>query len=71
MKAIMVGVDGSGSSEVALRYAVEIAGIADARVVGVACAVEDFDGETALDERSVEEIEGLEHIPTAAVEWFR
>ncbi|MEA3403454.1 MAG: universal stress protein [Armatimonadota bacterium] len=71
MKAIMVGVDGSPKSEVAVRYAVELAGIAGADVVGVACAVEDFDGEVEFDEHTVEEIEGLEHIPTAAVAWFR
>lgn len=71
MKAILVGVDGSEQSEVAVRYAVELAALADAGVMGVATVVENFDGETEPDERSVEETEGLEHMPTAAVSWFR
>ena len=48
MKAIMVGVDGSPQSEVAVRHAVEIAQLADASVVGIASVFGDFDGEAAV-----------------------
>ncbi|MFW5866869.1 MAG: universal stress protein [Armatimonadota bacterium] len=71
MKAIMVGVDGSPHAEVAVRHAVEIAQLADAEVVAVASVFGDFDGETEADERAVEEVEGLEHLPAAAVGWFQ
>ncbi len=71
MKAIMVGVDGSPNSEVAVRYAIEIAAAADAGVVGMASIAEDFDGEAELEEHAIEEIEGIEHLPTAATNWFR
>lgn len=71
MKAIMVGVDGSPQSRVALQHAIEIAQLADAGVVGVASVFGDFDGEAEADEHDVQEREGLEHLPTAAINWFR
>ncbi len=71
MKVIMVGVDGSPYSEVALQYAVEIAGLAGAGVVGLAGVAGDFNGEQPVAEHDVAEIEGLESLPTSVVEWFR
>ncbi len=71
MKAIMVGVDGSSYSEVALQYAVEIAVIAGAEVVGLAAVAGDFDGEAPLDTHSVEELEAIESIPETVREWFQ
>ncbi len=71
MKTIIVGVDGSAYSEVALQHAVEIADLAQAEVVGLAGVAEDVNGEEPLSEHSVEEIEGLEALPTTVVEWFR
>jgi len=71
MKAIMVGVDGSAYSEVAVRYAAEIAELAGAGVVGLAGVAGDFNGEEPLAEQDAAEIEGLESLPTAVVEWFR
>ncbi|MBD3292709.1 MAG: hypothetical protein GF393_07265 [Armatimonadia bacterium] len=71
MKAIMVGVDGSPEAEVAVQHAIEIAQLADAGVVAVASVFGDFDGEAEADEQDVNEMEGLEHLPTAAVSWFQ
>ncbi len=71
MKAIMVGVDGSPQSKVAVQHAVEIAQLSDAAVVGIASVFGDFDGEAEADEHDVEEIEGLEHLPGAAIGWFK
>ncbi len=71
MRAIMVGVDGSQHSEVALRYAMEIADLAGAEVIGLASVAGDFDGEAPLDEHAVEELEALAALPEAVVGWFR
>lgn len=71
MKAIMVGVDGSPEAEVAVQYAIELAQLADAGVVGIASVFGDFDGEAEADEHDVREIEGLEHLPAAAIGWFQ
>jgi nucleotide-binding universal stress UspA family protein len=71
MKAIMVGVDGSPEAEVAVQHAIEIAQLADASVMGIASVYEDFDGEAEADEHDVQEVEGLEHLPTAAISWFQ
>lgn len=62
MKAIMVGVDGSPHSDVAVRYAVELADLIEARVIGVAAVAENYDGEIARDEQPVNRLEGLEYI---------
>ncbi len=71
MKAIMVGVDGSSHSDVAVRYAIEIADLFGAKVIGVAAVAEDFDGERASDEQPRERLEGLEYIANAGMGWFR
>ncbi len=71
MKAIMVGVDGSPEAEVAVQHAIELAQLADAGVTAVAAVFGDFDGEAENDEHSVEDREGLEHLPATAVGWFR
>ncbi|MFW5868950.1 MAG: universal stress protein [Armatimonadota bacterium] len=71
MKAIMVGVDGSPQSKVAVQHAVEIAQLLDASVLGIASVFGDFDGEAEADEHDVEEMEGFEHLPAAAVGWFQ
>ncbi|MGI5820218.1 MAG: universal stress protein [Armatimonadota bacterium] len=71
MKAIMVGVDGSPQAEVAVQHAIEIAELADAGVVAVASVFGDFDGEAEAYGHDVQTREGLEHLPTAAVNWFR
>ncbi len=71
MRAIMVRVDGSQHSKVALRYAVEIADLAGAEVVGLASVAGDFDGEAPADEHAVEELAALEALPQAVVGWFR
>lgn len=70
MRAIMVGVDGSPHSEVALRYAVAIAELAGAGVTGMAAVAGDYQGEAPPEEHPVEELEGLEHLPTTVIEWF-
>ena len=71
MNAIMVGVDGSPEAEVAVQHAIEIAQLAGAGVVGIASVYGDFDGEAEADEHDVGEVEGLESLPTAAINWFR
>lgn len=70
MRAIMVGVDGSPHSEVALRHAVEIADLVGAGVTGLAAVAGDYQGEAAAEEHPVEELQGLEHLPTTVIEWF-
>lgn len=69
MKAIMVGVDGSPHSDVAVRYAIELADLAGAGVVGVAAVAEGFKGEVPEDERGVARLEGLEYIAKAGITW--
>lgn len=70
MKAIMVGVDGSPHSEVALKYAIAIAELAGAGVTGLAAVTGDYEGEPPPEERVVREVEGLEHLPPVVIEWF-
>ncbi|NLO07215.1 MAG: universal stress protein [candidate division WS1 bacterium] len=70
MKAIMVGVDGSAYSDVAVQYAIEIADLAQAGVVGAAAVYGDFEGELERDEHTVEEMQGREQMPRTASGWF-
>ncbi|MGD9496084.1 MAG: universal stress protein [Armatimonadota bacterium] len=71
MKAIMVGVDGSAHSEVAVRYAVEIADLAGATVVGLASVAADYQGEVPAEEHRAEEREALKALPRTVIEWFQ
>jgi len=70
MRAIVVGVDGSPHSEVALRHAVEIADLVGAGVTGLAAVAGDYQGEAPPEEHRVEELEGLEALPTTVIQWF-
>lgn len=71
MKAIMVGVDGSDEASVAVRHAIEIAQMADANVVGIASVDRGANAEAEADEHDMDEVEGLEHLPSAAISWFQ
>lgn len=70
MKAIMVGVDGSAHSEVAVRYAVEIANLAGAQIVGLAVA-DRYHEEEPPEEVTVDDLESLEALPRAVIDWFQ
>ncbi len=71
MRAIMVGVDGSPEGRAAAQYAVEIAGLAGADVVGVAAVAADYDGEAEPGEHAIEELEWLEALRRAGLGWMK
>ena len=71
MKIMMVGVDGSSGSDVATRYAAELAQLLDAGVYAVAALPEQADAEAAADERDTDRMAAERAAPQAARSWFK
>ncbi len=71
MRTIMVGTDGSAGSDVATKYAAEVAQLLDGSVYAVAVLPEHADAEAAADERDTDQVAAERAAPQAARSWFK